>query len=163
MGDQIQTSVKVSSITNGSDDPSTRSFLSLPNITVDSDMINLKPLFRTVIWSTHLRFFSSAMASLVRICILLCVGEHHKKLIGVRWKTDISAAKYADVLFVKNKADGENDLATYCNREKIRHILFENFVTVLPVVQAIVSKERAIDDFVEMQREPAPLSAVSSG
>ena len=65
--------------------------------------------------------------------------------------SDISAAKYADILFVKNKADGENDLAAYCTRENIRHILFENFSTALPVVQAIVSKEKSIDDFVGIQ------------
>jgi len=62
---------------------------------------------------------------------------------------DISAAMHADILFVKNKADGENDLATYCQRENIKHINFNTFATALPIVQAIVSGEKSIDDFAE--------------
>jgi len=31
-----------------------------------------------------------------------------------RLSTDLSAAKHADLLFVKDKLDGENDLADYC-------------------------------------------------
>ncbi|KAJ7254817.1 HAD-like domain-containing protein, partial [Mycena rebaudengoi] len=41
--------------------------------------------------------------------------------------SDMSAARHADVLFVKKKDDGENDLAAYCKREGIRHILFADF------------------------------------
>ncbi|KAF8958164.1 HAD-like domain-containing protein [Flammula alnicola] len=62
--------------------------------------------------------------------------------------SDISAAKYADVLFVKTKADGENDLAVYCQREGIKHTLFSDFVKVLPVVESIVKGEKSIDDVV---------------
>jgi 2-hydroxy-3-keto-5-methylthiopentenyl-1-phosphate phosphatase len=40
-------------------------------------------------------------------------------------RPDMSAAKHADVLFVKNdKPEGENDLAAYCVKEGIKHILF---------------------------------------
>ena len=60
---------------------------------------------------------------------------------------DLSAARHADILFVKT-APGESDLATYCVREGIPHILFENFDQVLPLVEAIVegkmTKEEAI-------------------
>ncbi|KAH7345297.1 HAD-like domain-containing protein [Rhizoctonia solani] len=39
--------------------------------------------------------------------------------------SDMSAAKHADVLFAKNdKPEGENDLAEYCKKEGIPHILF---------------------------------------
>ncbi|KAJ7910282.1 HAD-like domain-containing protein [Mycena leptocephala] len=41
--------------------------------------------------------------------------------------SDMSAARHADVLFVKQKDDGENDLAAYCTREGIKHIIFRDF------------------------------------
>jgi 2-hydroxy-3-keto-5-methylthiopentenyl-1-phosphate phosphatase len=41
--------------------------------------------------------------------------------------SDMSAARHADVLFVKNdKPVGENDLAAYCEKEGIGHILFRH-------------------------------------
>ena len=52
--------------------------------------------------------------------------------------TDMSAARHADVLYVKQKPDGENDLAAYCTREGIPHILFEDFGHALRSVSAIV-------------------------
>lgn len=61
-------------------------------------------------------------------------------------QTDISAAKYADVLFVKTKADGENDLAAYCHREGIKHIEFANFSEAVAPAAAIVKGEKTIDD-----------------
>lgn len=57
---------------------------------------------------------------------------------------DISAAKHADVLFVKQKDDGENDLAAYCTREGIKHILFKDFSNALPVVQSVVRGEKTL-------------------
>ncbi len=51
---------------------------------------------------------------------------------------DISAAKHADLLFVKLKDDGENDLEAYCIREGIKHILFKNFHDALQLVKQIV-------------------------
>lgn len=56
--------------------------------------------------------------------------------------SDMSAARHADVLFVKLKDDGENDLAVYCAREGIPHILFRDFAQALPVVQAVVSGKK---------------------
>jgi len=58
----------------------------------------------------------------------------------------MSAAEHADVLFVKQKDDGENDLATYCTRLGIRHILFTDFSGALPVVQSVVKGEKSVDD-----------------
>ncbi|PPQ88787.1 hypothetical protein CVT25_010473 [Psilocybe cyanescens] len=62
--------------------------------------------------------------------------------------SDISAAKYADVLFVKTKLDGENDLAAYCQREEIKHVLFSDFSKALPMVQSIVEGKKTIDEVV---------------
>ncbi|CAK5268906.1 unnamed protein product [Mycena citricolor] len=59
---------------------------------------------------------------------------------------DMSAARHADVLFVKEKLDGENDLAAYCVREGIPHILFSDFAQALHVVQAVVSGEKTAQE-----------------
>ncbi|KAF8632335.1 hypothetical protein AX15_001923 [Amanita polypyramis BW_CC] len=62
--------------------------------------------------------------------------------------SDISAARHADVLFVKVKPGGGNDLATYCKQHGIKHILFEDFSKALVVVRAIVNGEKTIDEAV---------------
>jgi 2,3-diketo-5-methylthio-1-phosphopentane phosphatase len=62
--------------------------------------------------------------------------------------SDISAAKHADVLFVKEKPGGENDLAAYCTRERIRHVLFEDFSKALPIVQSVVEGQKTVNDVV---------------
>jgi len=61
-------------------------------------------------------------------------------------KSDMSAAEHADVLFVKQKDDGENDLAAYCTKLGIRHILFTDFSGALPIVQSVVKGERSVDE-----------------
>ncbi|KAF9461728.1 HAD-like domain-containing protein [Collybia nuda] len=58
--------------------------------------------------------------------------------------SDISAAKHADLLFVKQKDDGENDLAAYCTREGIKHVLFKDFSNALPVVQSVVQGKKTL-------------------
>ncbi|KAJ3508804.1 hypothetical protein NLJ89_g5552 [Agrocybe chaxingu] len=63
--------------------------------------------------------------------------------------SDISAASHADVLFVKTKEDGENDLAAFCEREHIKHILFDNFSKALPIVQSVVKGEKSLEDFIK--------------
>jgi len=57
----------------------------------------------------------------------------------------MSAAKHADVLFVKIKGD-ENDLATYCEREGIKHITFQDFGEVLPIVESVVKGEKSVKE-----------------
>ncbi|KAI6028220.1 HAD-like domain-containing protein [Pisolithus marmoratus] len=59
--------------------------------------------------------------------------------------SDMSAARHADVLFVKQKNDGENDLAAYCRREGIPHILFPDFGAALNTVKAIVEGSKTAD------------------
>ncbi|KAH9946893.1 HAD-like domain-containing protein [Amylocystis lapponica] len=56
--------------------------------------------------------------------------------------SDMSAARHADVLFVKQKGDGENDLAAYCRSEGIPHILFEDFGAALGVVRSVVEGKK---------------------
>ncbi|KAJ6537789.1 HAD-like domain-containing protein [Mycena capillaripes] len=60
--------------------------------------------------------------------------------------SDMSAARHADVLFVKQKDDGENDLAAYCTREGIKHIIFRDFGEALKVVQSVVSGEKTPEE-----------------
>jgi hypothetical protein len=59
---------------------------------------------------------------------------------------DMSAARHADVLFVKTKEQGENDLAAYCNKEGIKHILFPNFSEALKVVKSVVKGDKTTDE-----------------
>lgn len=64
----------------------------------------------------------------------------------------MSAAKHADVLFVKEKPDGENDLAAYCTAHGIRHILFRDFSQALGVVQSVVKGEKTADEVLSAGR-----------
>ncbi|KDQ09888.1 hypothetical protein BOTBODRAFT_36700 [Botryobasidium botryosum FD-172 SS1] len=60
--------------------------------------------------------------------------------------SDMSAARHADVLFVKNdKGEGLNDLAEYCKMEGIKHILFKDFSQALPIVQSVVKGEKTAE------------------
>jgi 2-hydroxy-3-keto-5-methylthiopentenyl-1-phosphate phosphatase len=59
---------------------------------------------------------------------------------------DMSGAKHADCLFVKVKDNGENDLVTYCTREGIKHITFNDFSQALKVVESVVKGEKSVDE-----------------
>lgn len=39
---------------------------------------------------------------------------------------DMSAAKHADLLFVKEMANGDSDLAAYCKEQDIDHVSFKD-------------------------------------
>jgi hypothetical protein len=70
----------------------------------------------------------------------------------------MSAARHADVLFVKNdKPPGENDLAAYVKNEGIRHVLFKSFVDALPIVQSIVLNHKTVDDVLQEGVERIPI------
>jgi 2-hydroxy-3-keto-5-methylthiopentenyl-1-phosphate phosphatase len=56
------------------------------------------------------------------------------------------------MLFAKEKPDGENDLAAYCTRENIPHVMFEDFSSALPVVRSIVEGEKLPKDWFEIGR-----------
>jgi len=64
---------------------------------------------------------------------------------------DISAAKHADLLFVKLKTDGENDLLTYCGQHNIKHLPFTDFSGALTVVQSIVEGRATVDELIGTQ------------
>lgn len=59
---------------------------------------------------------------------------------------DLSAAKHADVLFVKMKENGESDLAVYCEKEGIKHIKFRTFREALPIMQAVISGAISVEE-----------------
>jgi len=75
--------------------------------------------------------------------------------------SDLSAARHADVLFVKLKADGENDLHTFCVRNGIPHILFKEFDGALAIVKAIVAGETTKEEAFKLHGYAAP-AAVSA-
>ncbi|KAJ2922289.1 hypothetical protein H1R20_g14793, partial [Candolleomyces eurysporus] len=58
--------------------------------------------------------------------------------------SDISAARWADVLFAKQKPNGENDLATYCKREGIKHLEITEFSQAIPILSSIVNGEKSV-------------------
>ncbi|KZT69988.1 hypothetical protein DAEQUDRAFT_725974 [Daedalea quercina L-15889] len=60
--------------------------------------------------------------------------------------SDMSAAKHADVLFVKQKEDGENDLHQYCVRQGIPHILFSNFSRAHNIVRQVVEGKLSVKE-----------------
>jgi len=103
------------------------------------DTTSRAPFCLIAIFLIRLSSSSSVMAYQVRFTLIL-------RIIPVLHSfTDMSAAKHADVLFVKHKGSGENDLASYCTREGIRHILFEDFSKALPIVQSVVTGEKTVD------------------
>lgn len=52
--------------------------------------------------------------------------------------SDLSAARYADILFAKLKDNGESDLAEYCRKEEIPHRTFKNFEEVIDMIKPLV-------------------------
>ena len=62
----------------------------------------------------------------------------------------MSAARHADVLFVKTKDGGENDLARFCNREGIKHLLFTDFSQVTPLVEDIVTGKKTTQEVLSL-------------
>lgn len=102
-----------------------------------------KPSSHTAISRTRLRFSSSATVSPVCLSSPSSTQTDTKpSYLHETFFSDLSAARHADILFVKEKADGENDLATYCTTHGIAHILFPDFAKALAVVQSVVNSER---------------------
>ncbi|KZV79440.1 hypothetical protein EXIGLDRAFT_688717 [Exidia glandulosa HHB12029] len=64
--------------------------------------------------------------------------------------SDLSAARHADLLLVKQKEGGENDLAAYCRREGIPHVLFDDFRGALKVIMGIVQGDMTKEDVLAM-------------
>ncbi|CUA77584.1 putative phosphatase YNL010W [Saccharomyces cerevisiae S288c] [Rhizoctonia solani] len=71
--------------------------------------------------------------------------------------SDMSAAKHADVLFAKNdKPEGENDLAEYCKKEGIPHILFRTFADALPIVKDVVEGRKSAEQALAIRNAEQP-------
>ena len=64
----------------------------------------------------------------------------------------MSAARHADVLYVKAKEGGDNDLAAFCRRENIPHLLFEDFTHALRSVSAIVEGRKTVQEALQEGR-----------
>lgn len=62
---------------------------------------------------------------------------------------DISAARHADVLFAKEKPNGENDLSTYCTKEGIKHVLFQEFSQAIPIISSIVDGAKTVEEVLQ--------------
>ncbi|TEB34041.1 hypothetical protein FA13DRAFT_1729500 [Coprinellus micaceus] len=62
--------------------------------------------------------------------------------------SDISAARHADVLFAKEKPNGENDLSVYCTKHGIKHLHFQDFSDATPVVSSIVKGDSTVEQIV---------------
>ena len=66
--------------------------------------------------------------------------------------SDLSAARHADMLFVKEKPGGENDLHRFCVKEGIKHVLFHDFKAALVAVESIVKGEKTAEDWFTVGR-----------
>ncbi|OBZ65635.1 Pdp3-interacting factor 1 [Grifola frondosa] len=66
--------------------------------------------------------------------------------------SDMSAARHADVLFVKQKEGADNDLAAFCRREGIPHILFEDFGHALGAVRSVVEGAKSVTEVLAIGR-----------
>ncbi|KAK7691735.1 hypothetical protein QCA50_005135 [Cerrena zonata] len=64
--------------------------------------------------------------------------------------SDMSAARHADLLFVKKVPGEDNDLSTFCEREGIPHLLFENFGGALKVVSQVVEGKLTVHDALKL-------------
>lgn len=62
--------------------------------------------------------------------------------------SDLSAARAADLLFVKVVPGAHNDLARHCKKESIPHIVFDSFDLVQKTVEDVVVNGRALADLV---------------
>jgi 2-hydroxy-3-keto-5-methylthiopentenyl-1-phosphate phosphatase len=62
----------------------------------------------------------------------------------------MSAAKHADVLFVKMGENDESDLASYCDGLGIKNIKFSDFSQALPIVQAVVKGSKTVQEALDL-------------
>ncbi|GAA6042284.1 hypothetical protein JCM8097_000614 [Rhodosporidiobolus ruineniae] len=60
--------------------------------------------------------------------------------------SDLSAARAADLLFVKVIPGHTNDLKVHCDREGIPYVPFENFAEVQEVIASVVEGKKTIQD-----------------
>lgn len=64
--------------------------------------------------------------------------------------SDLSAAKAADLLFVKVIPHHTNDLSVHCIREQIPFVAFEEFMQVKAVVESVVIEGKSIEEILKV-------------
>ena len=67
-------------------------------------------------------------------------------ILIVVYLEDMSAARHADLLFVKQKPGADNDLAAFCRKEGIPHVQFEDFNRALDLVKQVVEKKLSVKE-----------------
>lgn len=105
-----------------------------------TDTTRVKLFYHTGGSQTHPPSSSSVMVFQVRSIPPASCGTAYLTNIFIDC-VDMSAARHADVLFVKKKPGADNDLAAYCTREGIPHVFFEDFDRALKVVKRAVEGE----------------------
>ncbi len=70
--------------------------------------------------------------------------------------SDLSAARAADLLFVKVIPNHTNDLSKYCIREEIPFVQFAEFSQVKTAIKAVVTKTKTIKEL--LADKPAGLN-----
>lgn len=70
--------------------------------------------------------------------------------------SDLSAARAADLLFVKVIPNHTNDLSVHCIRENIPFVQFAQFTQVKDAVEAVVTGTKTIDAL--LAEKPAALN-----
>ncbi|GAA5928811.1 putative phosphoric monoester hydrolase [Sporobolomyces koalae] len=66
--------------------------------------------------------------------------------------SDLSAARAADLLFVKVIKDHTNDLQVHCDREDIPYVPFSHFEQVRDVVRSVVEKKQTVQQHLDAKK-----------
>ncbi|GAA5971273.1 hypothetical protein JCM3765_000968 [Sporobolomyces pararoseus] len=66
--------------------------------------------------------------------------------------SDLSAARAADLLFVKVIENHTNDLQVHCDREQIPYVPFSQFEQVKDVVKSVVDKEMTVQQHLDAKK-----------
>ncbi|GAA5907749.1 putative phosphoric monoester hydrolase [Sporobolomyces salmoneus] len=66
--------------------------------------------------------------------------------------SDLSAARAADLLFVKVIEGHTNDLKVHCDREKIPYVPFSQFEQVGDVVKSVVEKQKTVQEHLDAKK-----------
>jgi 2-hydroxy-3-keto-5-methylthiopentenyl-1-phosphate phosphatase len=111
-------------------------------------MTSHKPFSRTAVSLSLPSSFSLVMGCQVskeKREDAFCESAHQQLFF---FEPDISAARHADVLFAKEKPNGENDLSVYCTKHGIKHLHFQDFSDATPVVSSIVKGDSTVEQIV---------------
>lgn len=109
---------------------------------VDSDTINLDLLDHIEIYLTNRlsSFVETEVSSL---------SSHSLPLADSLLVSDLSAARAADLLFVRIVDGHTNDLFVHCERENIPHVTFKGFLEVRDSVAEVVEGRKSVKEILE--------------